>query len=112
MWNRHFLLLWQGLLVSQLGTQLFSLALLYWILETTGSATIMGLVLMAAALPGVFLGPFAGTLADNVSRKALLISADVVARCGRHQLRCSLVVREFKLGVTGTVCITGGIWRL
>jgi MFS family permease len=78
MWNRNFLLLWQGLLVSQIGTQLFGLALLYWILETTGSATTMGLVLMAAALPGVLLGPFAGTLADNVSRKTLIVWADVV----------------------------------
>ncbi len=78
MWNRNFLLLWQGLLVSQVGTQLFSLALLYWILETTGSATIMGLVMMAAALPGALLGPFAGTLADNVSRKQLIVWADVV----------------------------------
>lgn len=78
MWNRNFLLLWQGMFVSQIGTQLFSLALLYWILETTGSATAMGLVLMAAALPGVILGPFAGTLADNVSRKVLIVWADVI----------------------------------
>lgn len=77
MWNRNFVLLWQGLLVSQIGTQLFNLALLYWILERTGSATIMGLVLMAAALPGVLLGPFAGTLADNIDRKRLIVWADV-----------------------------------
>lgn len=78
MWNKDFLLLWQGLLVSQIGTQLFSLALLYWILETTGSATLMGLVLMAAALPGALLGPFAGTLADNLSRKHLIVWADII----------------------------------
>jgi len=78
LWNKNFLLLWQGLLISQIGTQLFSLALLYWILETTGSATIMGLVLMAAALPGVLLRPLAGTLADNIDRKLLIILADVV----------------------------------
>ena len=77
MWNKNFILLWQGLFVSQIGTQLFSLALLYWVLETTGSATIMGLVLMAAALPGALLGPFAGTLSDNVSRKFLIIWSDV-----------------------------------
>jgi len=76
-WNKNFFLLWQGLLISQIGTQLFSLALLYWVLETTGSATIMGVVLMAAALPGVLLGPFAGTLADNLSRKYLIVWSDV-----------------------------------
>jgi len=65
-------------MVSQIGTQMFSLALLYWILETTGSATIMGLVLMAAALPGALLGPFGGTLADNLSRKRLIVFADLI----------------------------------
>ena len=78
MWNKNFLLLWQGLFISQIGTQLFSMALLFWVLETTGSATTMGLVLMAAALPGVLLRPFAGTLADNIDRKRLIVMADVV----------------------------------
>ena len=48
LFNRNFVLIWQGQMVSQIGSQMFSLALLYWILETTGSATIMGLVLMSA----------------------------------------------------------------
>ena len=78
MWNRNFLLLWQGLFVSHVGTQLFNLALLYWVLETTGSATLMGLVLMAAALPGALIGPFAGTLADMLNRKTLIVAADLV----------------------------------
>ena len=78
LFNRNFVLIWQGQMVSQFGSQMFSLALLYWILETTGSATMMGLVLMAAGLPGAILGPFGGTLADNLDRKLLIIYADVV----------------------------------
>jgi MFS transporter, DHA3 family, macrolide efflux protein len=78
LFNRNFVLVWQGQMVSQIGSQMFSLALLYWILETTGSATIMGLVLMSAALPGALLGPFGGTLADNLGRKQLIVYADVV----------------------------------
>ncbi len=76
MFNRNFVLIWQGQMVSQIGSQMFSLALLYWILETTGSGTIMGLVLMSAALPGALLGPFGGTLADSISRKHLIVFAD------------------------------------
>ena len=78
MWNKNFFLLWQGVFVSSIGTQLFNFALLYWVLEVTGSATQMGLVLMAAAIPSLLLGPFAGTLADNVSRKLLIVWADVL----------------------------------
>jgi len=78
LFNRNFILIWQGQMVSQMGSQMFSLTLLYWILETTGSATIMGLVLMSAALPGAILGPLGGTLADNLSRKQLIIIADLL----------------------------------
>lgn len=78
MWNKNFFLVWQGLFVSQIGTQLFNFALLYWVLEVTGSATQMGFVMMAAAIPTLLLGPFAGTLADNISRKQLIIWADVL----------------------------------
>ena len=43
------MLLWQGQLVSQIGSQVFSLALLYWVYEVTGSGTLMGLIMMAAS---------------------------------------------------------------
>ncbi|HJN50637.1 MAG: MFS transporter [Pseudomonadales bacterium] len=76
--NRNFVLLWQGQLVSQIGSQIFGLALLYWILEVTGSATMMGLIMMAASLPGALVGPFGGTLADNLSRKHIIVWTDVI----------------------------------
>lgn len=78
LFNRHFVLLWQGQLVSQLGSQMFSLALLFWLLETTGSATLMGLIMMASMIPSAMLGPLGGTLADLVSRKALIVWMDVL----------------------------------
>ena len=78
LFNRHFVLLWQGQLVSQLGSQMFSLALLFWLLETTGSATLMGLIMMTAMIPAALLGPLGGTLADLVSRKTLIVWMDVV----------------------------------
>lgn len=76
--NRDFLLLWQGQTVSAMGTSLFQIALLYWLMETTGSATVMGLVSMLSAIPGVLLGPFGGAIADRFSRKALIVWGDVI----------------------------------
>ncbi len=100
MWNRNFLLLWQGLLVSHAGTQLFNLALLYWVLETTGSATLMGLVLMAAALPGALFGPFAGALADRYDRKRLIIGADAVRGLAGIVLAAAVISGDVTLAIT------------
>ena len=74
--NRDFLLLWQGQAVSGIGTSLSQIATVYWLMQATGSATIMGLVSMAAAIPGVVLGPLGGALADRYPRRRLIVAGD------------------------------------
>ncbi|MEJ2218127.1 MAG: MFS transporter [Gemmatimonadota bacterium] len=78
LFNRDFVLLWQGQLVSQIGNQAHMIALMFWILQTTRSASLMGLLGMSAALPGVLLAPLGGAIADRHSRKGILVAADLV----------------------------------
>ena len=54
--NKNFLLLWQGQFVSQMGNQVHAVAMMFWIKHATGSATLMGTLLMLASLPGVTVG--------------------------------------------------------
>lgn len=76
LWNVDFFLLWQGQLVSQLGTQAAFLATMLWALEATGSPGLLSLLLVTSSLPGVVLGPLAGAVVDRHSRKTLLVAAD------------------------------------
>ena len=78
--NRNFVLLSQAQLVSQFGNQAFTIAMMAWTIETTHSATMSGLMVMAGVLPIVLLGPLTGTLADSRrSKLAIVVTCDLVA---------------------------------
>jgi DHA3 family macrolide efflux protein-like MFS transporter len=77
--NPNFLLLWGGQAISQLGNQAYGLAMMFWLMEKTGSASLMGLVLMVSSLPALLLSPLGGALADRHSRIRILIVCDLLA---------------------------------
>jgi len=75
---RSFVLLWHEQIVSQLGNQAFLIATAYFALDTTGSTTVVGAVMMASTVPLVLLSPIGGTIADHHSRRRLLIATDLL----------------------------------
>jgi len=73
--TRAFGAVWLGQVISFIGSGLTSFALGVWVLQKTGEITQYALISMFFVLPGVLLGPLAGTLIDRWDRrKAMLIS--------------------------------------
>ena len=70
--NRNYRLYFTGNAVSLVGTwmQRTGVGVLAW--ELTHSATFLGLVAVAEFLPSILLGPFAGAVADRVSRLGII----------------------------------------
>ncbi|MFT4930104.1 MAG: DHA3 family macrolide efflux protein-like MFS transporter [Phenylobacterium sp.] len=76
--NKNTLLLWQGQLVSQLGAQAYVVAMMLWLMEYTGSAGLMSMIMMCAMVPYIVIGPFAGVFADNLPRIRIIMISDIV----------------------------------
>jgi MFS family permease len=76
--GRNFTVLWHGQFVSQLGNQASLIATTYYMLETTGSATLVAAAMIASTVPLVVLAPIGGTLADRHSRRAVLVVTDLL----------------------------------
>jgi DHA3 family macrolide efflux protein-like MFS transporter len=74
-WKRDFFLLWQGSVVSALGSQAYSIALMLWAKQATESGTVVGLMLFAGGISSLLM-PFGGVLADRYSRRLLLVWLD------------------------------------
>jgi predicted MFS family arabinose efflux permease len=75
--NADFRQLWFGQIVSQLGDWLDYVALFTLMLELTGSGTAAAGMLVARFLPSFFVSPLAGVVVDRLSRKRVMIAADL-----------------------------------
>jgi len=70
---------WLGQTVSSLGDQFTAIALLWFVLQLTGSGVAVGAVLLCFYLPGIFTSPFLGRLLDRYQPR-LIMSGDNICR--------------------------------
>jgi MFS family permease len=68
-----------GALISNIGNQITALAVPWFVLETTGSASKTGLAAAAAMIPLVLSVFFGGTIVDRMQQKHLAIFSDVMS---------------------------------
>ncbi len=75
---KPFFIIWSGQAVSLLGSQLVQFALIWWLTQETGSATVLAIASLVGLLPQVLLGPFIGVLVDRWNRRWTMLLADSV----------------------------------
>ena len=75
-WKLPFFTIWSGQSISLLGSQLVQFGLIWWLTQTTGSATVLATASLMGLLPQVLIGPFAGTWVDRSNRRLVMIAAD------------------------------------
>ncbi|MEL7675620.1 MAG: MFS transporter [Chloroflexota bacterium] len=75
-WKTPFFTIWAGQAVSLMGSGIARFALIWWLTEETGSATVLATTTFFALLPQIVLGPIAGALVDRWSRRRVMIVAD------------------------------------
>lgn len=91
--ERNFRLLLSGQAISRLGDGAFTVALAFAVLDMSGSASDLGLVLAARAVPMVVFVVFGGVVADRLPRRAVMVTADLV-RMASQGTMAALVVAD------------------
>ncbi|MFW9787251.1 MAG: MFS transporter [Candidatus Thorarchaeota archaeon] len=76
--NRDFTKLWIGQLISNIGSSVGSLALLFYAFALTGSELAMAGLAMMQILPMVLFSGLIGVYIDRWDRKKVMIAADIV----------------------------------
>ena len=71
-----FLVLFTGQAFSLFGSRLVQFALVWHLTELTKSPSVLATASIAALLPQVFIGPFAGALVDRWNRRVVMMVAD------------------------------------
>ncbi len=71
-----FGIVWIGQAFSLLGSSLVRFALIWYLTESTGSATVLASASLMSLVPALLLSPVAGTLVDRWNRQVVMIVAD------------------------------------
>ena len=73
--TRVFLIIWLGQFLSIIGSGMTSFVLGIWVFQRHSSTTQFSTVVLAASLPGILMGPFAGAFVDKWDKRKTMILA-------------------------------------
>ena len=89
--ERNFRTFYVGYVTSLLGTAMSSVAIVWAVLESTGSPSDLGLVMASNVAPQVALLAIAGAIADRLGRRRVMLSADALRCCTQGTLAVAVL---------------------
>jgi DHA3 family macrolide efflux protein-like MFS transporter len=77
-WAVRFFTIFTGQAFSLFGSSLVQFALIWYLTQKTGSATVLATASLFAMLPQILLGPIAGTVVDRGNRRLIMVFSDAM----------------------------------
>lgn len=90
-WKKEFLILWSGQAVSILTSAIIQMAIIWYLIDKTGSAAVLTFATLIGYLPQAIIGTFAGVFIDRYNRKKIMIISDA-----------SIAILTFSLVIVGS----------
>src|SRR4051794_10100388 len=107
--NRDFRALYAAHVVSVVGDGLVGVALAFAVLDLTGSASDLGLVLLARLVPTVLFYVAGGVFGDRLPRHRLMVASNVLSFLTQCALGLALVAGHATLGLIVALQAVQGI---
>jgi DHA3 family macrolide efflux protein-like MFS transporter len=96
-WQKPFFTIWVGQAISLIGSSLVQFAIIWWLTETTHSATVLATASLMALAPNVLFAPIAGVVVDRYSRRILMIISDSVVAIATFSLAILFLIGNVEI---------------
>jgi MFS family permease len=106
--EREFRLLFAGQAISRLGTAMAPVALAFAVLELTGSASDLGLVLTARMLPTIVFLLVGGVWADRLPRHRVMVASNLLSGASQVTAGALLLTGAAQLWQLGALAAVNG----
>lgn len=106
---RNFRNYFIGQVLSTIGNGMHMLALTWLVLDLTDSAANLGFVITLQTLPMLLLGTWAGTLADRIDNRRIIIASSIVTALGAVGLGIMVATDHSSMGIISVVAVILGI---
>lgn len=108
-WKARFFTIWGGQAISLFGSRLVQFALIWWLTQETGSATVLAIASLIGLLPTVILGPFAGALVDRWKRRQVMLVVDTAIALATLVLAYLYAIDAVGVGTVYALLLVRGI---